>query len=479
MGIKESVVVTGIGVLSPIGASVAELAASLAETRSGIQLVQAAPMKYGYPAGVVRQDPEKQFTSLELVYLDRCQQLAIVAARDAISDAGLDQFDKFGARAGLYYGNVSGGAATAQHCYQQLLCEGKQAPKPFAIMSIMQNGGAAQISIRHAISGPVHTHCSACTSSGTAIGEAARAIRDGYLDIAVAGGAEAPLAAGMFSAFEGARALARADPRDVALSCKPFSMDRSGLVLGEGAAFLVLESGSLARRRGARCLARVAGYGIAADACHIAVPSAEGQAKAIRLALADAALEPAQIDYFNAHGTATRGGDLIEAAAIRSVFGTGSASVPVSSTKALHGHLLGCASALESIVAIIAVTQGILPATAVLHQPDPGCVLNHIANKSLQGQEINRAMSLSCGFGGTNVALVISKHLTLLCHVTHADVGVSGRRIEDTGRKSWDAARREWRGVLPAVMVEVADLVRWLLFFSPACKLLAKRRCCR
>lgn len=411
MGAARSVVITGMGVVSPIGACVAEIASSLLEARSGIARIQAPPLRRAYPAAVVPGDPTKHFSLLELVYLDRCQQLALLAARDAVVNAGLERFDDFGSRAGLYYGNVYGGSATAQASYRDLLCEQMQATKPFALMSIMQNGAAAQISIRHAISGPVHTHGSACTASGTAIGEAARAIRDGYLDIAVAGGAEAPLTGAMFCGFEGARALARVDAQDAAHSCRPFNMNRSGLVLGEGAAFLVLESEPHARARGAPCLAYLAGYGVAADAHHIAAPSAAGQARAIRLALEDACLEPGQIDYLNAHGTGTRGGDPIESSAIRSVFGVGSASVPVSSTKALHGHLLGAASAMECIVTVAAMRLRILPATARLDRPDPACALNHIANKSLQNQEINRAMSLSCGFGGTNVALVILKHL--------------------------------------------------------------------
>jgi 3-oxoacyl-[acyl-carrier-protein] synthase II len=409
MSTRESVVITGIGVVSPIGASVADLASALLETRSGIRQTQAPPLGRAYPAGVIAGDPGRAFSALELVYLDRCQQLALLAAGDALRDAGLDRMEQFGHRAGLYYGNVSGGSATGQASYRQLLCEGTQAAKPYALMSIMQNGGAAQISIRHGIVGPVHTHGSACAASGAAIGEAARAIRDGYLDIAIAGGAEAPLTGAMFCGFEGARALARIDAADVALSCRPFDMRRTGLVLGEGAAFMVLESGRHARERGAACLACLTGYGIAADAHHIAMPSAAGQARAIRMALDDAGLEPAQLHYLNAHGTATRGGDPVEASAIRSVFGGGSAAVPVSPTKAIHGHLLGAASAIECIVGVIAVREGILPATAGLGQPDPGCLLNHIASASLKNQHVESAMSLSCGFGGTNVALIVSR----------------------------------------------------------------------
>ena len=410
MRARQAVVVTGLGVLSPVGASVAALASALRESRSGIQQIHAPPLRRAYPAGVVAADPAREFSALELVYLDRCQQLALLAARDALSNAGLDRMDRFGDRAGLYYGNVNGGGATALASYRQLLCEDIQAAKPYALMAAMQNGGAAQISIRHGIGGPVHTHGSACAASGAAIGEAARAIRDGHLDIALAGGAEAPLTGAMFCGFEGARALARVDAAGAALSCRPFDLKRSGLVLGEGAAFLVLESERHARERGADCLAYLAGYGAAADAHHIAMPHAAGQARAIRAALADAGLEPSQLHYFNAHGTATRGGDPVESSAIRSVFGSGSAAVPVSSTKALHGHLLGAASAIECLISVIAIREGLLPATAGLDQPDPACQLNHIAGRTLQNQQIDAAMSLSCGFGGSNVALVVSRY---------------------------------------------------------------------
>lgn len=407
---KEMVAVTGIGVLCPIGVTVAEVAESLKTLRSGVRRIEVPPLQRAYPGGVVDLETEPFFSRLDAVYLDRCQQLAALAGRDARADAGLERLDTLRARAGLYYGNVNGGSSRAQADYRQLLCNGQQATNPFSIIAIMHNSGAAYLSIRHGIAGPVHTHGSACASSGAAIGEAARAIRDGHLDIALAGGAEAPLSAPILGGFEGMRALAPIDAVDVAQSCKPFSSVRSGLVLGEGAAFLVLESATHARQRGARCLAWLQGYGIASDCHHMAVPHAPGQEAAIRQALSDAGLEPSQVDYLNAHATGTRGGDVVEASAIRSVFGAGSASVPVSSTKALHGHLLGAASAMESVVALLAITEGILPATAFLDQPDPACMLNHLTNKSLHGRAINRAMSLSCGFGGTNVALVFSRY---------------------------------------------------------------------
>lgn len=407
---NRAVVISGLGVLSPIGLTIPELASSLSIARSGIGLVDAAPLLKSFPAGVIPVSFSSCFTRLELASLDRCQHLAILAARQAITDAGLDDFTDYGPRAGIYYGNVNGGLETEQLGYQRILSKGAQAMRPFAGMAIMRNGGAAQISIRHQVTGPVITHGSACSASGVAIGEAVRAIRDGYLDVVIAGGAEAPLVASLFGAFEGARALAPADPDDVSRSCKPFSRGRRGVVVGEGAAFLILEAEECASRRGAKCYGYMSGYGVAADAYHIGTPRAEGQAAAIRAALADAGLTPSDIDYLNAHATATTSGDSTECNAIRSVFGTSPESVMVSSTKSVHGHLLGAASALELVITVTAMNASLVPATAHLDEIDPGCALNHIPNKPLLDHPIERAMSFSCGFGGTNVALIISKH---------------------------------------------------------------------
>lgn len=407
---KKNVVITGLGVISPIGSNIQELTASLLSGLSGIAVCDALPLKKRFPAGLVNQSFTDSFTKLELPYLDRCQQIAILAARQAIFDAGFEEFSQYGQRAGLFYGNVNGGIATEQAWYQQLLVDGKQASRPFSAMAIMRNGGAAQISIRHQILGPVTTNGSACSSSGVAIGEAFRAIRDGYIDVAVAGGAEAPITASLLGVFDGTRALAAPDPSEASRTCKPFSTNRSGLVLGEGGAFIVLESEEHAKNRGAHCHAVLSGYGIASDAHHIGTPESKGQAAAIRAALVDAELEPSDIGYLNAHATATNGGDVVESAAIRSVFGDTPSSTPVSSTKSVHGHLLGAASALELLITIVAMKKSLLPATMHLDEVDPKCSLNHIANKAVQNQSLERAMSFSCGFGGTNVALVISRH---------------------------------------------------------------------
>ena len=407
---REQVAITGMGVLSPIGLGVPEVAESLREARSGIRLLKAPPIERDFVGGVVGASFEDAFTKLELPFLDRTQQMALLAARQAVEDAGLEpSFAAFGQRSGVYYGNVNGGAATGQGWMEQLLLANRQASRPFTAMAIMGNAGAAQIALRHQVLGPVISNATACGSSGVAIGDAARAIADGHLDIAIAGGAEAPLVAMIMGVFQGTRAMSAPDPEDPSRTCKPFSRQRSGLVMGEGAAFLVLESLERARRRGARLHGVLSGYGVSNDAHHIGMPATEGQVRSLRAALADAGLAPGDIGYVNAHATATDGGDVIEAAALREVFGAGPQDPPVSSTKSVHGHLLGATSALELVVTLVAMRESLLPASAHLGEPDLRCELNHVGPRPLPGRGIEHALSFSCGFGGTNVALVVSR----------------------------------------------------------------------
>lgn len=409
MASKRDVVITGLGVISPIGNSVSELLSSLTANRSGIRLWESPLLSQKFPAGLVDRDFTSEFTKLELPYLDRCSQIALLAARQAIADAGLDKFARYAQRAGLFYGTVGGGVKTEHDWVQQFHIEHKQVARPYTIMASMLNAAPAQISIRHQILGPVMTHSSACTSSGAAIGDAFRAIGDGYIDVALVGGAEAAMTPTFMALWGGLRALAAPDPTDVSQSCRPFSRNRTGLVLGEGAVFMMLESREHASQRGASCYCRLTGYGIASDGYHIGSPKAEGQVAALRAALADAALSPNQIGYMNAHATATPGGDPIEASAINEVFD----SVPVSSTKGIHGHLLGAASALELATAVLAISQSFLPATAHLEEVDPECVLNHVAKTPVLDHPVLHALSLSAGFGGTNVALIASAELEL------------------------------------------------------------------
>lgn len=272
----------------------------------------------------------------------------------------------------------------------------------------MHNAPAAWLSIRHQIAGPVLTHTAACASSGVAIGDALRWIRAGDIDIAIAGGCEASLVAPFMGAWDGLRALAKPDPADVSRSCRPFSRDRAGLVLSEGAVFFILEEAEHARARGATALASLSGYGVASDAYHVGTPLARGQVAAMTAAIRDAGLQPADLSYINAHATATMTGDPIEVTAIREVLGDAADSVPVSSTKALHGHLLGAASAMELGVCLLAMKESFLPATAFLNDIDPACPLRHIPNTTQQSVQIHHTLSLSAGFGGTNAAIVLS-----------------------------------------------------------------------
>ncbi|MEZ4447860.1 MAG: beta-ketoacyl-[acyl-carrier-protein] synthase family protein [Nannocystaceae bacterium] len=401
---EHEVVITGLGVLSPIGLSLPELLASLLENRSGIAQWTSPLLARSLPAGLIPRDFTSEFTRTELPYLDRCSQLALLAARQAIDDAGIESFRHFGPRAGLYFGSVGGGVMTEHEWVRRFYVERAQTARPTTIMASMLNAAPAQISIRHQVLGPVMTHSSACTSSGAAIGDAMRAIRDGYLDIALAGGAEASLTPTFVGLWGGLRALAEPHPEDVARSCRPFSRDRSGLVLSEGAALLVLERRDLAEARGARVYGTLRGYGVASDGHHIGSPSRSGQVAALRAALDDARIGANEIAYVNAHATATAGGDPIEASALEEVLG----AAPVSSTKAIHGHLLGAASALELMITTMAVHWRFLPATAFLEDADPACPLNHVGIRPRLDVEVPHALSLSAGFGGTNVALIVS-----------------------------------------------------------------------
>ena len=404
----RDVLVTGLGILSPIGLNVPDFLTSLVQNRSGITQWHSPLLRAALPAGVILEDVASKFTKLELPYLDRCSQFAMLAANQAVHDAGIASFEEYGTRAGIFYGSVAGGAITEHETVRRFYVEQKEVSKPYAMMACMLNAPASLLSIKHQVLGPVMTHSSACTSSGAAIGDAMRGIQAGHLDIALAGGADAAFTPAFISGWVALRALATLDEVDNGASCKPFSAKRTGLVLSEGSVFLVLESRASAMRRGAAAYARLSGYGIASDGYHIGSPHNRGQVAALRSALTDACLDPSDIGYLNAHATATGGGDPIETTSINTVFDR----VPVSSTKAIHGHLLGVASAIELAVAIAAVNRSFLPATAHLDSIDPACDLNHVVNTPVFDTPIAHAISLSAGFGGTNVALIASNDPT-------------------------------------------------------------------
>ena len=404
------VVVTGMGVVSAVGQSVDELFDALANGRSGVRPVPASI--YSGPASLVAAqvdfDGSAHWAPHQAAQYDRVTQLALVAVRQAICDATLQLDEESSLRAGVYWGTGLGGANTIESSYRQVYA-GDGRVRPTTVVLGMNNAAAGQISIANNLRGPLLNVSTACSSSATSVGEAYRAIKAGYADVVVAGGSEALITYGNLRAWHAMQALAQSDPHDPAKSCKPFSKNRTGLVLGEGAAALVIESEDSARRRGARIHAEVAGYGNAADARGISVPDADGQVRAIRGALADARVAPSDVQYINAHGTATAVGDVVETNAIKQAFGDAARRIPMSSTKALHGHLMGATGAVELVASISAMQRGIIPPTAHLDCADPACDLDYVPIAAREAR-LDVVMSNSFGFGGMNAVLVVRRY---------------------------------------------------------------------
>lgn len=402
MAQARRVAVTGLGIVSAVGLSAPEFFQGLCEGRSGVRRL---PWREDIVAACIDFDPGEHFTRMQLNTLDRFAQFALVAGEQAVTDAGLAQADFAGPRAGVYFGSGIGGAGTIESSYRAFLDPAGRV-SPMTIVLTMANAAAAHLSLRYAIRGPSLTYSVACASAAVAIGEGFRAIRDGYVDLAIVGGAEALLVPGIVAGWNAMRVLATPDAAHPERSCRPFSADRTGLVLGEGAGALVLESFEHAKARGRMPLAEVAGYGLSSDATHLAKPDAAGQVSAMRAALADGGLEPSAIGYVNAHGTATPVGDVAETQSIRQVFGEAAGRLAVTSTKALHGHLLGASGAVEFIAALLALQSGTIPPTCHLDKPDPQCDLDYVPGLARRGVALQAVMSNSFAFGGTNAVLV-------------------------------------------------------------------------
>lgn len=407
----KRVAVTGIGIISPLGNSKDELCANLHAGRSGVKRLddESSQRLLTRIAAPAQFQASLHFDAPKMRMLDRVSQFALVAAQQAIADAKLGLGDADRARAGVFIGTGMGGAQTSEEGYKTLYADQSDRIKPFSVLLAMNNAAAAWIGLDHGITGPNLTFSTACSSSAVAIGEAAARIRSGEVDTMIAGGAEAPLWLGPMKAWEALHTLASEDPKDPAASCKPFARDRSGMVLGEGAAIVILEEWEKAHARGAPIYAELTGYGLTTDIAHLTRPSAEGQARAIRLALASARMTPADIAYINAHGTGTPANDSVETAAIKEVFGEQAYRIPVSSTKSMHGHLLGAAGALEFAVAVLAMKSGVIPPTMHLTQADPQCDLDYVPNQARTlGPlgHIGAVMSNSFAFGGTNAVLI-------------------------------------------------------------------------
>lgn len=338
--------------------------------------------------------------------LDRVSQLALVAAGQAIVHAKIDFTSERPERCGVSVGSSMGGVVTMDDAYYDLYGEGSERVKPMNILAAMSNAPASWIGIDYGLSGPNLTYSTACSSSAVALGEAAHRIQCGEVDVMVAGGAEAPLTFGVLRAWEAMRTLAATDAIDPSTSCRPFARTRTGLVIGEGAAFVVLEQWEHALARGAHIHAELSGYGLTSDVAHITRPTIEGQSLAMRAALRSATMSPERIDYINAHGTATAQNDAVETAAIKDVFGSRAYLIPVSSTKSMHGHLLGAAGALEFVISVACLTRGIVPPTMHLNAPDPACDLDYVADGARANIPLQVVMSNSFAFGGTNAVLI-------------------------------------------------------------------------
>jgi 3-oxoacyl-(acyl-carrier-protein) synthase len=407
---QRRVAVTGAGVVSPLGCTFEDFHRALCEARPGIRrLAPEIAQGSGVQVGALTDwQPAPLLAEGEAANLDRSTQYALGAAAQAVAASGLDTAAA-GDRIGVYWGTGLGGAHTLEGAYKQVYGAGQWRMRPLTVVMAMNNAAGSNVAVRHGLRGPFANYATACSSSAMALGEAMRTIQAGRAEAIVAGGSEALLTPGTLAAWQALRTLAPADAGNAAASCKPFDKRRNGLVLGEGAAAFVLEDYSRAAARGAPILAILAGYGNSCDAVHMSRPDRDGQVRAMREALADSALAPGAIGYINAHGTATAVGDVVEAEAINAVFGDAAAALPVSSTKSLHGHLLGGAGALEFAAALLPLMRGWLPPTAFLEQPDPACKLRHVPLRAERVDPPRAVMSNSFAFGGSNVVLIAER----------------------------------------------------------------------
>lgn len=403
------VVITGLGIISPTGKNPAEFFDNLMAGRSGIRRLQtdfADKLSIRIAAPVENFNPSDYFPKIKLSGIERFSQFALIAAEQAVKDAQLELAEQERPRAGVCLGTGMGGASTVEEGYVEIFQRDNPRIKPLSVLLAMNNAAASHLSLAYHLQASNITYSTACSSSAIAIGEACRKIRHGYADVMLAGGSEAMLTYGPMKAWEALRALATEDARDPAASCKPFAKDRTGLVLGEGAAVLVLEDAERAQKRDAHIYAEIAGYDCSSDASHITKPDAAGQTRAMLNALHDARMQPQDIHYINAHGTATLAGDIEETKAIKQAFGDQAYRVPVSSTKSMHGHLMGATGAVEFIAAILALHHDAIPPTINLQQPDPECDLDYVPNEGRRNVGLNAVMSNSFAFGGSNAVLI-------------------------------------------------------------------------
>src|SRR5450432_251574 len=397
------VAITGAGAISALGRNAVEFAERLRAGRGGIGQIESADvasLRFQNGAEVKNYSHQPYFEDRRADFMDRFAQFAVIAAREAVENAGVVWTPELRETAAIITGSCVGGQSTEDLGFVEVYKLRHNRVHPLTIPKTMANAGASHISMEFGITGPSYTISTACSSSGHAIGQAYWMVRSGATDLALTGGSEAPFSFGILKAWEAMRVVS---PE----TCRPFSKDRRGMILGEGAAMLVLEPLEIALARSARILAEIVGFGMSADACHITQPSVHGAARAMRAALRDAHLAGEQIGYINAHGTATPANDPTETSAIRAVFGAHADRLAVSSTKSMHGHALGAAAALECLATAIALRDGVLPPTANYREPDPDCDLDVIPNQA-RCKQVEYALSNSFAFGGLNAVLVLA-----------------------------------------------------------------------
>ena len=399
------VVITGVGSFSAAGPDTRSFWQALVAGQSAIQdmvNVDTSQLRFKKGAEISGYVPEEHFEQKDLAFMDRFAQFSVLAAREAIRHAGVEWNTDLRETCAVITGSCLGGRSAEESGYWELFHNNRNRVHPLTIPLSMTNAGASHISMQFGIEGPTYTISTACASSAHAIGQAFWMVRSGGAPLAIAGGSEAPFFVGGLKAWEAMRVISKD-------TCRPFSAERSGMVLGEGAAMLILEPLEAALARGARPLAEIVGFGMSADAGHITQPLATGPGRAMRLAVRDAGLALEQIGYINAHGTATEANDRIETAAIRNTFGAHTSGIAVSSTKAVHGHTLGAAGALEAVASILSLQHGLLPPTANFLTADPACDLDIISNESRPAQ-VEACLSNSFAFGGLNAVLAFKAY---------------------------------------------------------------------
>jgi 3-oxoacyl-[acyl-carrier-protein] synthase II len=406
------VVVTGIGVVTPIGIGVEAFWSGLMEGRSGggpITRFDASALPVTIACEVQDFDPTSHLSPREIPRMDRFTQMAVVASCLAVEDGGIDVEELPKTRVGVIAGSGIGGLETIEQEHKNLISGGPRRVSPFMVPKLMPNAAAGMIAMRFGFNGPNYAPSSACATGAHAVGEAFRWIREGRADVMLAGGSEAAITPLAVAAFTRMGALSKRND-DPTRASRPFDAGRDGFVFGEGAAILLLESAEHARARGADVIARLTGYGASADAFHVTQPDPEGKgaAAAMTFALEDAGRRPSDVDHINAHGTSTPYNDRTETIAIKGAFGNEAKKVSICSTKSQTGHLLGAAGAVEAAAVALAIRHGVVPGTINLENADPECDLDYLGDGPRK-MPVTIAMSNSFGFGGQNACLVLEK----------------------------------------------------------------------